>query len=384
MKIFTCLLITASFATYIPCRDNLDDVPDVPDLPDVPDVDCEWPGHCAGASCQNDNQCSDVLTCNSGVCGGESSDSPTEDDPPTEDPEVPKPSEDCDWPGHCAGASCQNDNQCSDVLTCNSGVCGGESSDSPTDDQRPSTDIPVSSGDKATITAFDDTVFECTSGPITEPALAVNPLLLGFTAQEYADFNDQGVTPPWCGMKITLTVNGKSFTGRVIDTCNPLDGEGFPDPETGESIGVKCDFEDVLDIYQNEAGQKFLDEALGDDFFGPSGDVQWSISSVDEDQDQDQEDPSRYPSGTSCASGGTYSVNEFGADICEYPATACPITKYFTYPDGGNGVELCCSSNSDCDYEPVKNYCHPDLKRCVDGSYFGCSEKAGPIFESCL
>ena len=86
----------------------------------------------------------------------------------------------------------------------------------------------------------------------------------------------------------------------------------------------------------------------------------------------------------SCNTGGTYSVNEFGANICEYPGDTCPTVKYFSYPDGGNGVELCCNTNSDCNYDPIKNYCNPDLQRCVDGSYFGCSEKAGPIFDSCL
>ncbi len=85
----------------------------------------------------------------------------------------------------------------------------------------------------------------------------------------------------------------------------------------------------------------------------------------------------------SCEEGGTYSINEFGANICEYPGTSCPIVKYFTYQEGGRGVELCCDTHSDCNYDPVKNYCHPDLKRCVDGSYFGCSEKAGPIFDFC-
>ena len=85
-----------------------------------------------------------------------------------------------------------------------------------------------------------------------------------------------------------------------------------------------------------------------------------------------------------CAEGGSYSTNEFGANICEYQGDTCPIVKYFTYADGGNGVELCCESNSDCNYDAVKNYCHPDLKRCADGSYFGCSDKAGPIFDSCL
>jgi hypothetical protein len=98
----------------------------------------------------------------------------------------------------------------------------------------------------------------------------------------------------------------------------------------------------------------------------------------------DDEDPARYPSGGSCAEGGTFSTNEFGAQVCEYPATSCPITKYFTYPDGGGGVELCCSGINDCNYDPVKNYCHPDLLRCVDGSYFGCSTKGGPVFDECL
>jgi hypothetical protein len=93
---------------------------------------------------------------------------------------------------------------------------------------------------------------------------------------------------------------------------------------------------------------------------------------------------SRYPVGTSCDTGGSYSTNEYGANICEYPSTICTMTKYFSYPSGGNGVELCCISNSDCNYNPVKNYCLPGASRCTDGSYFGCSEKAGPIFDSCL
>lgn len=97
------------------------------------------------------------------------------------------------------------------------------------------------------------------------------------------------------------------------------------------------------------------------------------------------EDNSRYPSGGSCASGGSYGINEFGASTCEYSGDTCDTVKYFSYANGGNGVELCCSSNSDCNYDPIKNYCPPDLKRCVDGSYkeFNCSEKGGPIFDRC-
>lgn len=95
------------------------------------------------------------------------------------------------------------------------------------------------------------------------------------------------------------------------------------------------------------------------------------------------ESSSRYWSGSSCAADGTYSVNEFGANICEYPGDTCPVVKYFSYPDGGGGVELCCNSNSDCNYDPIKNYCHPDLKRCTNGQFFGCSEKGGPLFDEC-
>ena len=29
---------------------------------------CEWDGHCAGSICTNHDDCSDILTCNSGIC----------------------------------------------------------------------------------------------------------------------------------------------------------------------------------------------------------------------------------------------------------------------------------------------------------------------------
>jgi hypothetical protein len=95
------------------------------------------------------------------------------------------------------------------------------------------------------------------------------------------------------------------------------------------------------------------------------------------------EDLSKYWSGNNCAIGGTYSVNEYGANICEYPGDSCPTVKYFSYSGGGGSVELCCNSNSDCNYAAVKNYCHKDYKRCIDGSYVGCSEKEGPLFDHC-
>ncbi|KAL7266235.1 hypothetical protein RUND412_011229, partial [Rhizina undulata] len=35
----------------------------------APGNDCSWPGHCAGAGCKTENDCSDDLVCNNGKCG---------------------------------------------------------------------------------------------------------------------------------------------------------------------------------------------------------------------------------------------------------------------------------------------------------------------------
>ncbi|KAL6875924.1 hypothetical protein HDV57DRAFT_510708 [Trichoderma longibrachiatum] len=78
-----------------------------PPPPPPPSGGCSWAGHCAGASCSSDNDCSDDLTCNGGVCGTAGS--------------TPAPT--CSWEGHCLGASCGNDNDCSDPYSCKNGVC---------------------------------------------------------------------------------------------------------------------------------------------------------------------------------------------------------------------------------------------------------------------
>ncbi|KAK5988223.1 Endo-chitosanase [Cladobotryum mycophilum] len=38
-------------------------------------------------------------------------------------PPPPPPTGDCDWEGHCEGASCGSDDDCADELTCQSGTC---------------------------------------------------------------------------------------------------------------------------------------------------------------------------------------------------------------------------------------------------------------------
>ncbi|KAM0250697.1 hypothetical protein ACHAQJ_008531 [Trichoderma viride] len=86
----------------------------------TPPASCSWEGHCAGASCGSDDDCSDDLTCSNGVCGtdGSSGGGGGGTTPPAS----------CSWEGHCAGASCGSDDDCSDDLSCNNGVCGTDGS----------------------------------------------------------------------------------------------------------------------------------------------------------------------------------------------------------------------------------------------------------------
>ena len=140
------------------------------------------------------------------------------------------------------------------------------------------TDIPLTSGKVATLTYFTDTVTQCYGGDIpTGNGLAINPLLLGFTLNDwntkYANTNPDNI--PWCGKTMNVTVNGSTFVGRIIDTCNPSDDSGaFIDPNTGEIIGGKCDYDNVIDLY-GEAGLSFLQGTVGDDFY--QGNVDWVI-----------------------------------------------------------------------------------------------------------
>ncbi|KAL5089494.1 hypothetical protein Trisim1_005190 [Trichoderma cf. simile WF8] len=73
---------------------------------------CSWAGHCQGATCSTDDDCSDPWGCVNGICGGSSSGGST-----------PPPSNTCSWVGHCIGASCGSDDDCSDNFVCNSGKC---------------------------------------------------------------------------------------------------------------------------------------------------------------------------------------------------------------------------------------------------------------------
>ena len=134
--------------------------------------------------------------------------------------------------------------------------------------------IPIISGKMATLTYFTDSVFQCTS-EVPEYGMAVNPLLLGFTRDDWINrfSNVEANKIPWCGKRMRLTVNGMNFTGVIIDTCDPV-GNAFPDPVTGELIGGKCDYDNVIDLY-GETGRSFLQDAVGDDFY--QGNVEWEL-----------------------------------------------------------------------------------------------------------
>jgi hypothetical protein len=106
--------------------------------------------------------------------------------------------------------------------------------------------------------------------------MAINPLLLGFTEedwiQKYAGTSPSNI--PWCGKTMTVTVNGTSFKGIIIDTCDPV-GNTFSDPNTGAIIGGKCGYTDVIDLY-GQAGLDFLQSNVGDNFY--QGSLSWQIN----------------------------------------------------------------------------------------------------------
>jgi len=136
--------------------------------------------------------------------------------------------------------------------------------------------IRVKSGTNATLTYFKDTVFQCISGIPKYNSMAVNPLLLGFTLKDwndkYANANPNVI--PWCGKKMEIIVNNKKFIGTIIDTCDPGSNGAFIDPNTGQIIGGKCDYTNVIDLY-GDKGLEFLKTTVGDDFY--QGKLIWRI-----------------------------------------------------------------------------------------------------------
>jgi hypothetical protein len=163
----------------------------------------------------------------------------------------------CSWKNHCIGDPCRNENNCSGSLICINRICANKhksptsthtcsptststsiptstqtssptstQTSSPTSTQTSSPTnvpgIPIVSGTSAVLTYFTDTVFQCITGQPSGNAMAINPLLLGFTAADWTNLyvNADPSAIPWCGKTMTIIVNGKSFTGKIIDTCD--------------------------------------------------------------------------------------------------------------------------------------------------------------------
>ena len=137
-------------------------------------------------------------------------------------------------------------------------------------------EIQIMSGNRATLTYFTDTTTQCYGENIPSGnGIAINPLLLGFTEQDWSNMYSGAPASdiPWCGRILRVIVNGNKFIGRIIDTCDPV-GNTFPDPNTGQPIGGKCDYMNVIDLY-GENGRNFLMSTVGDDFY--QGQLEWEI-----------------------------------------------------------------------------------------------------------
>ena len=167
----------------------------------------------------------------------------------------------------------------SDVVIMSDVVTMSDNSATPTSTLIVDGSIPITDGNSAVITYFTDTVYQCISGEPLGNALAVNPILLGFTESDWTNLysNANPSVIPWCGKTLTVTVNGVSFTGEIIDTCDPT-GNTFVDPNTGLYIGGKCDYTNCIDLY-GQPGLDFLNNVTnGGDFFdGNNVGLMWSI-----------------------------------------------------------------------------------------------------------
>jgi hypothetical protein len=173
--------------------------------------ECNWRGHCIGAPCKTENNCSGSLICINRVCSIKNQKSkstiiPTQTSVPTS-----------------TQTSVPTNTQTSVPTSTQTSVPTSTQTSVPTQTSTStSTNIPIVTGTSAVLTYFTDTVFQCITGQPSGNAMAINPLLLGFTVSDWTNLyvNADPSAIPWCGKTMTITVNGKSFTGKIIDTCD--------------------------------------------------------------------------------------------------------------------------------------------------------------------
>ncbi len=124
-------------------------------------------------------------------------------------------------------------------------------------------------GSSATLTWFDDTVFQCGTYEPGTPIVAINPKLIGITDQEwlslYANASPENI--PWCNKQMDIVLNGVSMSFVIGDTCSPTG----PTAEVPNQ-GGKCDYDDVIDIHN---GSDLLNSLVGGGFY--QGAIEWRI-----------------------------------------------------------------------------------------------------------
>jgi hypothetical protein len=239
MKLFPVVFIATISGTWI--QKSCSTGSESPQVPSAPSGSCSWEGHCLGATCNTWDDCSDDLTCVNKKCAKPESETPSEPiETPSGPQETPSPSE--------------------------------------TPSETPSGSIKITSGNSATLTVFDDNTTQCYGQNIPSGnGCAVNPKLLGFTEFDWSSMysNASPGDIPWCGKKMTVTVNNKSFTCTIIDTCDPV---GNPFNSNGQIVGGKCDYSNVIDLYTggNSKGLEYIQGINGDDFY--QGPVKWSLA----------------------------------------------------------------------------------------------------------
>ncbi|KAK0645450.1 hypothetical protein B0T16DRAFT_457481 [Cercophora newfieldiana] len=103
-----------------------------------PQPQCEWEGHCLGASCNTENDCDGQLACVNRRCANPPGQVVTSTRPGNNQPPVtrittqPRPTQgggrtpSCgDNPLACIGVSCRSDADCGfDLIVCKNGLCG--------------------------------------------------------------------------------------------------------------------------------------------------------------------------------------------------------------------------------------------------------------------
>jgi hypothetical protein len=128
----------------------------------------------------------------------------------------------------------------------------------------------ASSGRKATLTWFQTDAVSCVKEMPEGPAFTINPMILGITPEEWKAKYKNAIPEdrPWCGKQLKLVINGKTFQGPIIESCDPV-GQTLPSGEIS-----KCGHSDAISLY-GQAGRDFLRQNAGGEFY--QGELQWEI-----------------------------------------------------------------------------------------------------------